>query len=168
MLITRRSRIRSGGWVRVSGCCLLVVGSCNVSPRERYGRRVTDTGKPALHAVHNERLQELMGELRRHVPEEWGTTLEREQEMSEIANVAAAMAKTAQYIPDVLKNVRLPEEEKRLFTNLADKLRDQSLELEQHAKKKRNGDIANSLENILATCNACHTAFRILPAATKR
>ena len=161
-------------WVRACGmvgmtCALgFVLVSSETSTRQSYRQRVVNTGKPALHAVHSARLEELMVDLAAHVPEEWGAPAEQEKALRELAEVAAETADAAQHIPDVLAEVNLPQSEREIFKKLAKKLETEARELEQHAKKKDMDDIQSSIDEMIATCNACHTAFRVMPTATGR
>ena len=89
----------------------LALASCASSPRAEYATRPADKGAPALHAVHNERLQAVMSELNRlthdRLPQEFDIEAERDRRLAEAAEVAGAIAHTAKRSPDVLPRIDL-------------------------------------------------------------
>jgi len=141
--------------------------SCSMTPQQRYQRRLVDTGEPALHAVHSQRLEEVMAELNQlaldRMPQELDPDVARNRRSREIAVLAAALADTAQQIPAGISQEDLTDDERRLFINLTDKLRDQALELNRHSADNNLAQTETALYQITATCNACHSAFRELP-----
>ncbi|MHC4441105.1 MAG: cytochrome c [Planctomycetota bacterium] len=144
---------------------VIILAACSASPRWRYQQRLLNTGKPALHAVHNHRIKEIMNELNKITSDplwyETTYTLEYARATREIAQVAASMAQTAKIIPDNVNRLQLNQEEKQIFLKLAQKLHNQAAELEQRAKTKNIDDIPSLINRITNTCTACHTAFRI-------
>ncbi len=148
---------------------LLAVGlsSCSTS-EQRYHRRLASTGKPALHSVQSERLRDIMARLRFDpMPQETDSASERERQMREAADVAAAMAEAARSIPDAVGSVQLAETDRAVFLKLADKLGEQARELSATAKGGDYAATGRSLERVQATCNACHSLFRIDPGMAK-
>jgi cytochrome c556 len=109
-----------------------------------------------------------MVDLYAQLPEEYGATVEQEATMHELAQVAAKTADAARHIPDVLAEVKLSQSEREIFSKLAKKLETEARELQQHAEEKDTDEIQSSMDEMIATCNACHTAFRVMPAATRR
>jgi RNA processing factor Prp31 len=153
-----------------SGCAvLLLIASCQPTSRQQYQRRLADTGKPALHAVHDERLRELMGRLQGHMsnpnlPQEFDTTRGTESQAAEIQKVAAALAATAGDIPDYLPELKLTDAEKEEFRKLAEKLGTQARTLEAEARDRSVPAMNRTLNRINTTCNACHSLFREFPS----
>jgi hypothetical protein len=142
----------------------VAIGAC-AENRRSYRAHLTDTGNAALHAVQNEKLRELMGNLNRQVPEEWGITMERERWLKDMERVAGEMAQSAGAIPTAMAGAKMEEGERQIFVSLAEKLKTQSLELQQLAQKKEIDQAERKLDGIIGTCNACHSAFRVLPGA---
>ncbi len=62
--------------------------SCRQRPMEEYGRRLERTDKAALHAVHSERLRQIMAELERlslnQLPQEMDVGAERQRQIESI------------------------------------------------------------------------------------
>ena len=145
--------------------------SCRQRPMEEYGRRLERTDKAALHAVHSERLRQIMAELERlslnQLPQEMDVGAERQRQIERISPVAQSMAETATHIPDVLAEVELSDEKRQLFVDLAEKLEEQAKELRRRADRQSLSGVTEALQDIDATCSACHSAFRVLPAVTE-
>lgn len=143
---------------------LAILQGCMDRARQQRELKLADTGRPALHAVHNERLHSLMEELDRRrfarMPQELDPNIERRTAARDIARSAEALAETASYIPESLADSDLPEEERAVFIRLANKLHEQSIALQRRAEAVNLDSIGDDLEAITATCNACHTAFR--------
>ncbi len=82
--------------VAVTLFLLLVGPSCRQRPMEEYGRRLERTDKAALHAVHSERLRQIMAELERlslnQLPQEIDVGAERQRHIGQMSPVAQAMA----------------------------------------------------------------------------
>ncbi len=149
----------------------LIGPSCRQRPMEEYGRRLEKTSKAALHAVHSERLRQIMSELERlslnQLPQEIDVSAERQRHIGQMSPVAQAMAEAALHIPDVLEEVELSDEKRQVFIDLAEKLGNQAIELHRQTEQQSLSGVSQTLENIGATCNACHSAFRVLPAVTE-
>lgn len=145
----------------------LALTSCASSPRAEYATRPADKGAPALHAVHNERLQAVMSELNHlthdRLPQEFDIEAERDRRLAEAAEVAGAIAHTAKRIPDVLPRLDLNEEQRDRFVELSDKLEVEAFDLERLARQKSARGMEEGLDRLVAACHACHTAFRLQP-----
>lgn len=166
----RAHRLAGGVAVGVlASAGMILFAGCQPSPRVRYERKLADTGKPALHAVHTTRLVSLMRDIEqltfRKMPQEIAGEYEKIERLEAAAEAARGVAESARYIPAALDEVRLPEEERRIFLSLADKLGTDAELLHRQAKERRVEAIPETMDRMLATCNACHTAFRVLPRA---
>ena len=144
---------------------MLVLASCASSPRPRYRMRLADTGPPALHAVHSERLQSIMADLHpltmERLPQEYHAQAERYRRLDEAAEVAAAVAQTAKHIPEALPEGGFSEQERSLFVKLTKKMEAEALNLKLRAGQRSVPRMAEAMDRLAATCNACHTAFRL-------
>lgn len=142
-------------------------GSCRMRPRQDYATQRAHTEKPALHAIQSERLHSLMTELNalffNRMPQEMDREEQSDQTIGEIEQVAAAMAQSASYIPDTLQDVRISQEDAKLFRQFAAKLQQQSLQLQEFAASEQINEVATKVDEIDITCRNCHDAFRILP-----
>lgn len=169
-LDSRRASRRGRQWLlllAIGATAAAMLGACANGNHANHQRRLADTGRPAIHAVHSERLRQIMTNLNsnmfKQMPQEMDAAQLRAGELSDVARTAAAMADAARYIPEVLPEAKLAEQEQTLFLSLAEKLRAQAIELEQTASRGEAAAAGNLMDSLLATCNACHSAFRDLP-----
>ncbi|MEN8259511.1 MAG: cytochrome c [Pseudomonadota bacterium] len=167
------ARIDGGGssiarmFVPVMLLALCLPAGCAGS-KEEYRQRLMETGPPALHAVHNDRLRALMRRMNALLLERWHTELDidekRRRQTREIADVAEALQETVSDILATLPELSLEKSEQDLFRKLAGRLKSQAATLREQAAHNYVDAIPDSLDRITTTCNACHNAFRQLPA----
>jgi hypothetical protein len=142
----------------------LLFGAALVAGCASAPEGLPDTGNPALHAVDDERLRELMGEMNNLVFERMRTELdidrERRRKALKIAEVAGNMAQTVGAIIDTLPGLGLSPNEQTTFLTLADKLRSRVRTLEEQANRNYIDAIPGTLEQIETTCTGCHQLFR--------
>ncbi|UCG34401.1 MAG: cytochrome c [Phycisphaerales bacterium] len=145
-------------------CLPVILASCQ-SQRVQYEMKLADTGPPALHAVHGERLEQLMyvlDELRyQYLPPEYETEPYRHRKKAEAAEVAQQLAETAHRIPGAVPAGDLDEEERELFMKLVKKLEEDALRLKEQADRKSREGMFEAMDRLTATCNACHSVFRL-------
>jgi hypothetical protein len=150
-----------------AAAALLLATSCEPQRQRGPDWRLADTAKPALHAVHGDRLTLAMRALNdialERLPPEMDLRSERDVRLRRIATAAAAIAQTAEDIPEALPNIELSQAEREVFLNLADKLHDQAVQLQEDATAGRYQQVEPAFDGLLATCNACHSAFRLPP-----
>lgn len=146
---------------------LFTLLSCADSPPHSVsaaGRK--ETGQPALHAVRNDRLRELMDRMSNLMQERFLTEpeldIERRKYALQISSTAQDLAKTIDTLPSTLPALQLSTSEQTIFVALVSKLRDQTQTLREQAEKNRLDDIANTLEQMNTTCMSCHALFRKL------
>ena len=153
--------------ISMAGAGLALLSSC-IQPSQRpYERKLANTGEPALHAVHDQRLRELMAGLSDmaldRMPQELEPGAASKAKRRDIARIADSLAVTSLRIPRVLEQVRMGGEDRRVFEALAARLNDEAA---QFAKLARSNDLPGmrtKLDAMIITCNACHKSFRILP-----
>jgi len=162
MLAANQNRIVAMGMFGLLWC-----GSCAPGDKAQYERHLEGAGPPALHAVHSERLQQLMKHMgdvtRDRMPQEMDGGAERDQRIREVRQAAGGIAETATHIPEILKDVQMSEEHREVFVTLARQLRTQSLALQAAANRNDLRALNDGMQTIMTTCNACHNAFRVLP-----
>ena len=148
-------------------CCILVslfCLSCQTTTKNNYNQQIVDTGKPALHAVHSQQLRQIMRELKRlamdRLPQEMDLHDAHQQQIAKLTNAALKISNTARHIPDALPEIKMSEENQKVFAGLAEKLRIQALDLYQRSQKGKLSDPSNALRELTPTCNACHSLFR--------
>jgi hypothetical protein len=123
-----------------------------------------DTGEPAMHAVRNSHLHEIMLQINALVYEqlqnEVGVNWEKHPRTQEIAKIAHELANDEKSIIASLPLLNLDSNEKSSFTALAVKLRVNAQLMEAQANQSQLKAIHGSLEQITSTCTACHALFR--------
>ncbi len=157
----------TGALIAMTGAAIALASSC-IQPSQRpYESKLANTGKPALHAVHDQRLRELMaglsGTVLERMPQELEPGFAGKAKRRDIARIAESLAESSRRIPGVLEQVRMGGEDRRVFEALAAKLHDEAAELATLAKRSDVPGMRTKLDEIITTCNACHNSFRILP-----
>ena len=151
-----------------SGAAVLGMGSCAPTVQERYEQKLAAAGKPLRHAVQSDRLRQIMDKLIYNpMPEEMDIAVERQRQMQRLSEVAASMAKFADAIPDAVKDVRIRDEDRELFADLARTLRDQATDLSEQARRDNLPAAERSLARMQLTCDRCHSLFRSEPKAAE-
>ena len=145
--------------------CLPSFAACVSTHDDRlFSQRLSDTGAPALHAVHDARLRNLMREMNSLMFERMRTELELDQERRQkalqIGRVAAEMEETVADIIDSLPRLPLNEDEQISFLALAEKLRDQVRMVKDLADHNHIDAIPGTLRQMTTTCTMCHHLFR--------
>lgn len=147
-----------------------VAGVVACSNGSHAPQRAEQVPRPSLHGIHSDELQAAMRELDAQASNRIFAQLYTGNrpmvELREVASAADAIAESAAHIPDALTQIELSEEERQAFLGLAEKLRVEAAQLSSDA---RHNDLARAraaLQRMTATCNACHTAFRISPATS--
>jgi len=142
-------------------CTLLLCGCVTEQAMQAH---LSDTGKPALHAVQSERLKAVMRELNdlmfERMLNEVQIDRQRRYRIEEIVEVAEKLLNTLQYIPNALQDLSLLEQEQQIFLKLSEKLKQQVILLKLEAEKNHVDTLPTSVNRIVETCNACHHIFR--------
>lgn len=142
-----------------------LLGSC----AQTNGRvpQLADTGRPALHAIHQVRLKSIMAEISHlaveRLPQEIDTSAMRDRKSEELAKCATELADDAEAISETLVDVRISAEDRRVFEAYVEKLRTGALEMADIARRHDARAMVAKYDEIMSTCNACHSSFRILP-----
>ncbi len=166
-----RSGLRTAVLIGVAGVCVLVwlLPACGPTKPQTYRRSLASTGPPALHAVHNDRLTEVMEELRdltfKRLPQEFDYAGERERGLQQVKELAAALGRTADDIPAAVSAEQLSEQDQAVFASLTEKLRNAAGDLGEHADAGSLSRAEEALGRVASTCNACHSLFRDVPPA---
>lgn len=120
---------------------------------------------PALHAVQDQRLRELMAEMNSLILSEKEMTEQqrdarRREYNQKMAETAGVMGKAVDNIAAALPRLDLSPTEQAAFLALADRLRGKSREIWKLASDNHGDGIPETLEQIDVTCKACHQLFR--------
>jgi cytochrome c556 len=145
---------------------LAAAASC----RQEYPRfegAAESMGPPARHAVREERLRAIMADLTslavQRLPQEMDRAALRERRSRELARSAEALAADATAIPAAIEGVRMADEDRRLFHEYARRLRVEAEAFALLAEEARQESLDAKWADIISTCNACHSSFRVLP-----
>jgi hypothetical protein len=145
---------------------LSALAACDSPPPRPLPSGLLDTGQPALHAVSDTRLRELMNRMNSLMFERFVAEPDRDrqaqQDTRDIAQAAESLGKSIDGILARLPSLGLSESEQVTFRALADKLRSQAGELRQQAVNHQLEDLSANLAQIHATCTTCHGLFRQL------
>jgi hypothetical protein len=146
------------------GACLL--SACTATTKSIPEAGLPDTGKPALHAVSDARLRELMDRMNTLMFERFMAEpdIDRERRLYavQIADAASQLGSTVEVILSRLPALNLSSEEQTVFRALAGKLHEQAETLQAQAKLNRIDSIEQTLNQTSATCSSCHALFRKL------
>ncbi len=142
------------------------VFSDKASPSKQKSASVEppETGEPAMHAVQNSRLQDVMHQINALVYDQLSSEInlskERQIKTKEIARIANELARSEKSIIETLPTLTLKPDEQTAFVALAEKLRTSAVQMEELAKQNHLQGIPATLETITNTCISCHVLFR--------
>lgn len=121
------------------------------------------------HWVYDRELRDLMVELQRETTQHWPQELNdehtaalsprRELAFERVGPLADALAQAAEGIPEIVAHLDMPEADRRAFAAQAVTLGDQARRLTVAAGEKNDRNIRIVLDDISATCRACHVRF---------
>ncbi|AEG00791.1 cytochrome c [Methylomonas methanica] len=120
--------------------------------------------QPALHAVQDQELRELMDRMNGLMLERFMTEHEmdvvRGKYTRQIIETAKTLQITAGSLVDKIPSLNLTTDEAKAFRNLARKLSQHAKTLEAQAEHGGLNAIPGTLHEMKSTCMACHTLFR--------
>ncbi|MDT4288470.1 hypothetical protein RO575_02770 [Methylomonas sp. MO1] len=123
-----------------------------------------ETGEPAMHAIQNNRLQQVMQQINELVYAQLSSEInlgeQRELKTAEIARIANELAASEKSIVETLPSLNLKPDEQTTFLALADKLRMSAAHMQDLAGQNQLREIPATLDTITNTCISCHVLFR--------
>ena len=123
-----------------------------------------ETGEPAMHAIQNNRLQQVMKQINdlvySQLSNEINLSQQRQLKAAEIARIAGELAASEKDILETMPSLDLKPDEKVTFTALSEKLRVNALQMANLAEQNQLQAIPASLDTITNTCISCHVLFR--------
>lgn len=148
---------------------VLLLTSCGCAPRRSSEQSLAEKPPNAsVHAVRARKLTKIMRELdylrSQRLPQEIGAPSTHEQRIDDIRTAADSLAHAAEDIPSVLTVVRLSKSDEDLFYELAEQLNARALYLRDNAASDP-ATLDAAFADVVSTCNACHSRFRVMPAA---
>jgi cytochrome c556 len=142
----------------------LLLAACGGPAQLRYEKQLEHAPAAAAHAVHEQRLGELMASLdelrNERLPKALDVEVEQERQTREVVRVARAMADSAARIPAAAP-ADLDERERAEFLGLANTLEQRTERLIADAPRLTSEQRRTQLAEIDATCDDCHRRFRI-------
>lgn len=123
-----------------------------------------DTGEPAMHAVQNSRLQQVMHRINDLVYAQLNNELnlgaERRKTAAEVSRIATELSSSEKAIIETMPSLQLKAGEESTFVALAEKLRVTALQMQASAEQEQWQMIPTHVETITNTCTSCHVLFR--------
>ncbi len=116
-----------------------------------------------LHVIRSNQLQKIMQDLRSLDFERLTREAEHgsiDADRVRIAEHAASLADDARLIPRLFRDMELSDESQRVFDKLSMQLAEQCNELATLVRRNDFRGVKKKVEEIVTTCNACHTSFR--------
>ncbi len=137
---------------------------CHGPAQVRYEEQLERTPAPAAHAVHSDRLAELMRALDRlrdeRLPQAMEVGLERERRAEAVRAVALDLARSADRIPDAAP-AKLDAAERAEFDSLAHALERRALDVADAAPRASARALEDRVRALEESCDRCHARFRV-------
>lgn len=150
--------------------CFLFVGLCWISACSAPPEHNTEfnarfnSETPALHAIHDQEVRELMDKVKGVMMErfmsEHEMDIERRKFTRQIIEAAKSLSETAKKLVSKIPALGLNSEEQKAFHHLADKLDGYALTLQKQAEAQNYNAIPGTLHEVSSVCMACHALFR--------
>ncbi len=122
------------------------------------------SGGPALHAIQDRELRDLMDRMNGLMMERFMTEheidIERSRFTQQIIDAAKTLSSTVKHLVSKLPSLELNANQQSAFRNLANKLGQQADTLQKQAENQHFNAISSTLHEMRSTCMACHTLFR--------
>lgn len=141
-----------------------LLSACTSTSQPATHAGLIDTGPPALHAVSDARLRELMDHMNGLMFDRFKTEpdidRERRSYALKMADAADKLGSTVDILLSRLPALNLNPDEQTAFRALAGKLREQANALNTQAKLNHIDTLEPMLDQMTVTCSSCHTLFR--------
>lgn len=146
---------------------LLCVVGCAAPEQTRYEQELERTDAVAAHAVHNDRLQQVMRRLGRlegeRLPKALDVSGARQRQVEEVVRISHAMAESAARIPEIAAAIEMDESALEDMVRRSRALQERCLALAREAPELALDEMRARLESIERSCNGCHERFRPPP-----
>jgi len=164
-----RCRILQTGCV-VGAAYFCLATACTPTQYESHRQSTRQTDPGAEHALQSERLEEIMGDLGADFLRIWPQEVqaerqadarrERERKFIEVESAARDLHQTSKRLPSLVADAELTPEDRQSFTQLSQKMAEQSIDLGRAAQDRDLDAVKATMSSLTATCNECHTRFR--------
>lgn len=166
----RNSRRLAAIAIAISAATAGVACSSSSDPPASQSAAAAPASQPISgHWVQDQRLRLLMAELSRQNPN-WPAGLPQEPEdaaaatqpeqFDEIADLANALAESADHLPAVATHVQMSDADRGGFLAEARALRVQAVELQAAANRRSIEQMQRQIDGINSTCVSCHSRYR--------
>lgn len=144
-----------------------LIDGCAATGSNRQSPIMTGAeGQPALHAVQDQALRDLMDRMRGLMLERFMTEhemdIERGRFAEQIRRNATALVTASEDLLNKLPGLGLNSQQESAFRILSVKLGQQAGFLRKQAEENRFNAMSATLHEMHATCMACHALFRKL------
>lgn len=152
--------------IRPALVCLVLslAAGCSANPRSMPADQLQNTGKPALHAIMDERLRTLMAQMNALMFEQIRTEVELDHERrlksGKIAEAARQLQHSIEQIQQVRPGLNLGHDDEAAFAGLATKLKSEAQQIESLAASGKLNELKPLLAETEQSCMACHSLFR--------
>ena len=148
---------------------LLLLSSCSWVGQngDRLPLPPVATGRATRHAVESAQLRDVMSELRSlsldRLPQELENPSSQQSRLREVVSIAAELSKASTRISGVVDEVGLTSEQQETFLALASRLGEEAQTLSDEAGRGESSLVDRTMDEVNATCVACHDLFRNPP-----
>lgn len=155
------------GRAAVSAAALALALACTRPAQLAYEAEAAETPVAARHAVHDERIRELMAGLdrleRARLPQAMDLERERARRAEDVARTARDLAASAGALADLAPALDLDRAGREAFVGLAHALERDSLTLAEQAPALSVAAMRERAAEIRIHCDRCHARFRFGP-----
>lgn len=145
------------------GLCLISACSTPSEHKTAFNKRL-NSENPALHAVHDQDVRELMdrvnGVMMERFMSEHEMDIERRKYANQIIEAAKNLSETSKTLVYKIPHLDLNPEEQTAFHSLADKLDLSAHTLQKQAEEHSFSAMSGTLHEVSSICMACHALFR--------
>ncbi len=123
---------------------------------------IADGHRPALHAVHAEKLAARMAKIDKEYRSVHRLPIRviRQREFRSLEHCAGLIAEYAAELPQLVEMSELSAEDAAVFQGLAGQLGVHAQALKSAATRQNRPAAREALSKLTSTCNACHASFR--------
>jgi len=155
------------GRAAVCAAVLALAVACTRPTQLVYDAEVAETPVGARHAVHSERIRELMAGLDRlergRLPQAMDVELERDRRIDDVARAARDLAESAGELADLAPKLDLDAVKREAFVGHARALERDTRALADEAPVLSVAAMRERTLAIRTDCDRCHDQFRVDP-----
>lgn len=143
---------------------ILALPACSQQHQQAMPQMGVRSGTPVLHAVYAQEIRDAMHQLDTLASNQLYLQIYTGSPQVDMAQVATAAEKMADVaanrLPKLVRSDQLQPDELVIYNDLARRLHDQAAMLKQQADRNELTSAQATTNQIIETCNTCHTMFR--------